>query len=146
MYLEVLLRFELLAAHVAGHVLRLNGVHVHDVLLQVGIVRVDFPALRTLRLAGEIRGVCLVVRLGVIATVRLLVEQRHALDFLLRARLQHQVQLAFRRDRLLLLQALQIVLQLLVHDRELLGIEAVEGVEGVQGIEGVLLRRLAGGV
>jgi len=43
-----------------------------------------------------------------------------------------------------MLETLEIVLQLLMHHRELLSVQAVEGVEG---IEGVLLRRLlAGGV
>lgn len=141
-YLQVLLRLELLAAHVTGHVLRLHGVHVHDVLLQVRVVRVHFAALRALRFTGLATAVRLLAQLLVEATVGLLVEHRHAFDFV-RARLKDQIELVFRRGGLLLL--LQ-VLQLLMLNRELLGTEAAEGVEGVQGIEGVLLRRLAGGV
>lgn len=144
MDLQVLLRFELLTAHVARNVLRLHGVHVDDVLLQVRVVRVYFPALGTLWLARVIPGVELVL----ITPVSLLMQHSHALDLFLSAGLKHQVQLLVlaRRARgagLLLLQALQIVLQLLMHHRQLFAIQTVQRVEGVQR---VLLRLLAGGV
>ena len=137
-YLEVLFRLELLAAHVTGDVLGLNGVHVDDVLLEVRIVRVDLAALWTLGLAGLVRVIGLMrVRLLMKPAVGLLMEQGHTLlDLLLGARLQHQIQLVFRAGGLLLLllQRLQVVLQLLMHHRQLLGIQAVQGVERVQGI------------
>lgn len=131
MYLEVLFRLELLAAHVTRDVLRLNRVHVHDVLLQVRIVRIDFPALRTLRFTGLARVVGLLVEPTLL--MGLLMEQRHTLlNLLLGARLKHQIQFVFRgRCLLLLLQRLQIVLQLLMHDRQLLGIQGVERVQGI---------------
>lgn len=55
MYLKVLFRLELLAANVARDVLRLHRVHVHDMLLQIRIVRVNFTALRTLGFPGLTR-------------------------------------------------------------------------------------------
>ena len=135
-YLEVLFRLELLVAHVTGDVLGLNCVHVHDVLLEVRIVRIDLPALRTLWFARLARVVGLMMLLLVKPTMSLLMEQRHALlNLLLGARLKHQIELVFRAGRLLLLlQRLKIVLQLLMHHRQLLGIQAIQGVERVQGI------------
>lgn len=131
MYLEVLFRLELLTAHVTRDVLRLNRVHVHYVLLQVRIVRIDLPALGTLWFTGLARVVGLLVEPTLL--MGLLMEQRHALlNLLLGARLEHQIQFVFRgRCLLLLLQRLQIVLQLLMHDRQLLGIQGVERVQGI---------------
>lgn len=112
--LQVLLGLELLAAHVTRDVLGLHGVHVNDVLLQVGIVRVDLAAFGTL---GFTVGV---IHLLVIPPVGL--EHRHALDLILRARLQHQIQLIGALGGGALLEILEIVLQFLMHHRELLAV------------------------
>lgn len=114
--LQVLLGLELLAADVTRDVLGLHGVYVDDVLLQIGIVGVDLAALGTLGFTAA--GV---IHLLVIPPMRLLVEHRHALDLVLRAGLQHQIQLIALGGGALL-EILEIVLQFLMHHRELLAV------------------------
>lgn len=138
--LQVLLGLKLLAAHVTRDVLGLHRVNVHDVLLQIGIVRVYLAALGTLGLAGVV-GV-LHLMLLMVPPLTLLMKHRHTLNLVLRAGLQHQIQLVAFAGAAALLQALEVVLQFLMHHRQLLSVEAVERVEG---IEGVLLRRLLAG-
>lgn len=138
--LQVLLGLKLLVAHVARDVLGLHGVNVDDVLLQIGIVRVYLAALGTLGLAGVV-GVIHLMLLVVPPLRLLLMKHRHTLNLVLRAGLQHQIQL-IALSGTALLKALEVVLQFLMHHRQLLCVEAVEGVEG---IEGVLLRRLLAG-
>lgn len=140
--LQVLLGLKLLVAHVARDVLGLHGVDVDDVLLQIRIVRVDLAALGTLGLAGVV-GVVHLMLLLMVPPLRLLMEHRHTLDLVLRAGLQHQIQLVALSGAALL-EALEVVLQFLMHHRQLLSVEAVERVEGIEGM--LLRRRLAGGV
>lgn len=48
MNLQILLRLELLATHMARDVFGLHGVDVDNVLLQIGIVRIYLATFRTL--------------------------------------------------------------------------------------------------
>lgn len=133
-YLQILLGLELLGADVTGDVLRLYCVHVDDVLLEIGIVGVDLAALGTLGLALE--------TVGVLHLLLERMQQSQLLDLLLGAGLQHEIELLLLVARLLLLlEALQIVLKLLVHDGQLVGAEAAQGVQRLL----LLLRLLLAG-
>lgn len=134
--LQILLGLELLAAHVARDVLGLHGVNVDNVLLQIGIIRIYLAAFGTLRFTVVIG----VIQLCLLMKLPLCLQHRDALNLVLRAGLQHQIQLVALPSGVLL-KTLEIILQFLMHHRELFTVQAVEG------IKGVLLRRLlAGGV
>lgn len=134
MYLQILLRLKLLVAHVTRDVLCLHGMDVDDVLLQVGIVRVYLAALGALGFTVVIGVIQLML---LIPSLSLLL--KNAFDLILRARLQHQIQLiAFGGAALL--KTLEVVLQFLMYHQLLT-------IQGAEGIESVWLRRLlAGGV
>lgn len=136
--LQILLGLELLAAHMARDVLGLHGVNVDNVLLQIGIIRIYLAAFGTLRFTVLIDVIHLLLMVP-----PLCLQHRNALNLVLRAGLQHQIQLVALGSGVLL-ETLEIILQFLMHHRELFSVQAVEGVEGIKG---VLLRRLlAGGV
>lgn len=137
MNLQILLGLELLVTDMTRDVFGLHGVNVHDVLLQIRIIRVYLAAFRALGFTVLIGVIYLMLLM--IPSLRLLMEYRHALDLVLCARLQHQIQLIALGSGSLL-KALEIVLQFLMHHRQLFIIQAVEG------IEGVLRRLLAGGM
>lgn len=74
----------------ARDVLGLHGVNVDNVLLQIGIIRIYLAAFGTLGFTVVIGVIHLRVR---IPPLRLLMQHRNALNLVLRAGLQHQIQL-----------------------------------------------------
>lgn len=117
--LQVLLGLELLAAHITRDILGLHSMNIDNMLLQVRIIRVYLAAFGTLWFTAVIGVVHRVV-----TSLCLLMEHRHTLDLVLRTGVKHQVQLIALLGALL--ETLEIVLQFLMHHRELLSVQAVE--------------------
>lgn len=123
----------------ARDVLGLHGVNVDNVLLQIGIIRIYLAAFGTLGFTVRINVIQLLLLM--VPPLILLMQHRNALNLVLRAGLQYQIQLIALGSGALL-ETLEIILQFLMHHRELFSVQAVEGVEGIMG---VLLRRLLAG-